>query len=80
MASLKEPASLDKIQEEIWSATLPLEIRLSSSESRLYDKTDAYLVSTGCTIRLDFTSCLCSLRTPTAQTTQSAQGITDQGV
>lgn len=46
MASIRDPISLDKIQQEIWSATIPLEIRLSPSESRLYDKTDPYLVST----------------------------------
>lgn len=44
MAPLKDPTSLDRIQQEVWSARLPLEIRLSPSESRLYDKTEPYLV------------------------------------
>lgn len=56
MASLKDPTCLDKIQQGIWSATLPLEIRLSPSESRIYDKADPYLVSQRYTLYLDFTS------------------------
>jgi autophagy-related protein 5 len=34
------------IQKSIWDGRIPLEIALAPSESRIYDKTDAYLVMT----------------------------------
>lgn len=37
--------SLTSLQQTIWDARLPLEIRLAAAESRVYDQTDAYLVS-----------------------------------
>lgn len=37
--------SLPLMQQAVWHARLPLEIRLAPSECRLYDKADAYLVS-----------------------------------
>lgn len=40
----KDSDSLDRVQEGVWRATLPLEITLSPSESRLYDKSEPYLV------------------------------------
>ncbi|KAI4128017.1 MAG: hypothetical protein LQ347_004351 [Umbilicaria vellea] len=38
------PNELRALQEVIWNGSLPLEIRLSPSESRNYDQTDPYLV------------------------------------
>ena len=35
---------LDLIQQQVWDATLPLEIRLAASESRLYEQSELYLV------------------------------------
>lgn len=35
---------LDAIQQHVWNARLPLEIRLSASESRVYDQSDPYVV------------------------------------
>lgn len=32
------------LQESIWNGSLPLEIRISPSECRIYDKADPYLV------------------------------------
>lgn len=37
-------ASLATLQDKIWKARLPLEIRLSPSECRTYDQCDPYLV------------------------------------
>jgi hypothetical protein len=37
-------ASLPLMQQTIWQARLPLEIRLAPSECRIFDKADAYLV------------------------------------
>jgi hypothetical protein len=39
-------ASPAAIQKSIWDGRIPLEIVLAPSESRSYDKTDAYLVLT----------------------------------
>ncbi|KAK5084102.1 Autophagy protein 5 [Exophiala xenobiotica] len=36
---------LDAIQQHVWNARLPLEIRLSASESRVYDQSDPYVIS-----------------------------------
>lgn len=36
---------LQALQEVIWNGSLPLEIRLSPSECRIYDQADQYLVS-----------------------------------
>ena len=38
------PKELRALQEVVWNGSLPLEIRLSPSESRTYDQTDPYLV------------------------------------
>ncbi|KAA6407556.1 MAG: autophagy 5 [Lasallia pustulata] len=38
------PTELRALQEVIWNGSLPLEIRLSPSESRTYDQTDPYLI------------------------------------
>lgn len=38
-------ASLSLIQQTIWEARLPLQIRLAPSECRVFDKADPYLVS-----------------------------------
>ena len=38
------PRELRAVQEATWNGSLPLEIRLSSSDSRVYDQTDPYLV------------------------------------
>lgn len=37
-------APLAAIQQHVWNARLPLEIRLAPSECRLYDQADPYLV------------------------------------
>lgn len=34
-----------RLQDEIWDGSVPLEIRLSPQECRIYDKSDPYLVS-----------------------------------
>lgn len=36
---------LDAIQQHVWNARLPLEIRLCASESRVYDQSDPYVIS-----------------------------------
>lgn len=41
MASQTE---LNQIQKSIWSGSLPLEIRLSPLDCRIYDQSDPYLV------------------------------------
>ena len=38
------PRELRALQEATWNGSLPLAIRLSSSDSRVYDQTDPYLV------------------------------------
>lgn len=40
----KDMNDLDAIQQQIWDARIPLEIRLSASESRLYDQSEPYVV------------------------------------
>jgi hypothetical protein len=37
-------SSLTLLQQTIWDARLPLEIRLAAAESRVYDQADAYMV------------------------------------
>jgi len=37
-------AALTAIQKQVWAGTLPLEIRLASSDCRTYDQADPYLV------------------------------------
>jgi autophagy-related protein 5 len=39
-------ASPGAIQKSIWDGRIPLEIALAPSESRVFDKSDAYLVMT----------------------------------
>ncbi|EPS30498.1 hypothetical protein PDE_05449 [Penicillium oxalicum 114-2] len=39
------PASPAAIQKSVWEGRIPLEIVLAPSESRSYDKTDAYIIS-----------------------------------
>ncbi|KAK5949164.1 Autophagy protein 5 [Knufia fluminis] len=41
----KDMNDLDAIQQQIWDARIPLEIRLSASESRLYDQSEPYVIS-----------------------------------
>jgi hypothetical protein len=44
-ANMAVGSSLSLMQETIWQARLPLEIRLAPSECRTFDKADVYLVS-----------------------------------
>lgn len=37
--------TIDSIQTRTWQARIPVEIRLSPSESRTFDNSEAYLVS-----------------------------------
>ena len=37
--------ALPMMQQTVWDARLPIEIRLAPSECRVFDKADAYLVS-----------------------------------
>lgn len=39
---------MSALQERVWAGRLPLEIRLASSECRIYDQSDPYLVSFSC--------------------------------
>jgi autophagy-related protein 5 len=39
---------LPLIQQHVWDARLPLEIRLAPNECRTYDQADPYLVSKPC--------------------------------
>lgn len=41
---MEHQATLNDIQKAVWDGRLPLQITLSPSESRSYDKTDPYLV------------------------------------
>lgn len=36
--------TLDDIQRHVWQAKVPLEVRLSASESRLYDQSEPYMI------------------------------------
>ncbi|OJJ46881.1 hypothetical protein ASPZODRAFT_131780 [Penicilliopsis zonata CBS 506.65] len=45
MPTKMDQASTSSIQQAIWEGRLPLEIVLAPSESRVYDKTDPYLIS-----------------------------------
>ena len=45
MSGGKGDDSLDQIQRNVWDARLPLEIRLTESESRSFNQSEAYLVS-----------------------------------
>lgn len=45
MSAGKGDDSLDQIQRNVWDARLPLEIRLTESESRSFNQSEAYLVS-----------------------------------
>ncbi|KAL5361008.1 autophagy protein 5 [Aspergillus floccosus] len=42
---METQATLNDIQKAVWDGRLPLQITLSPSESRSYDKTDPYLIS-----------------------------------
>ncbi|KAE8354895.1 autophagy protein Apg5-domain-containing protein [Aspergillus coremiiformis] len=42
---METQATLHSIQKAVWDGRLPLQIRLTPSESRRYDKTDPYLIS-----------------------------------
>ena len=44
IAAPNDANALVHVQQQIWDARLPLEIKLSASESRLYDKSEPYLV------------------------------------
>lgn len=44
-SSSKAGHALESIEAKTWQARVPLEIRLSPSESRSFDKSDTYLVS-----------------------------------
>lgn len=41
------------MQNLVWQARIPLEIRLAPSESRTFDKADPYMVSAELTFRVD---------------------------
>ncbi len=41
---MAKPIDLNQVQKTIWDGSLPLEIRLSPSDCRIYDKSDPYLV------------------------------------
>ena len=43
-------APFESMQRSIWQARLPLEIRLAPSECRIFDKADAYLVSSNVSV------------------------------
>lgn len=51
------PNELRALQEVIWNGSLPLEIRLSPSESRNYDQTDPYLVRPANSFLSDASDC-----------------------
>jgi hypothetical protein len=44
LSIMSRSPSLTLLQQTIWDARLPLEIRLAAAESRVYDQADAYLV------------------------------------
>jgi len=39
------PDTMQTLQQTVWQARIPLEIRLAASESRTFDRADPYLVS-----------------------------------
>ncbi|KAI9778065.1 MAG: autophagy protein 5, partial [Candelina submexicana] len=41
---MARPREIESLQKQIWAGSLPLEIRLSAAESRIYDQTDPYLI------------------------------------
>ncbi|KAE8150775.1 autophagy protein Apg5-domain-containing protein [Aspergillus avenaceus] len=42
---MEQQATLNSIQKGVWDGSLPLQIRLAPSESRIYDQTDPYLIA-----------------------------------
>lgn len=43
-AAMSSPRNLSSLQKKVWNGSIPLEIRLSSSECRTFDHSDPYLV------------------------------------
>ena len=41
---MSSPRNLSSLQKEVWNGSIPLEIRLASSECRTFDHSDPYLV------------------------------------
>jgi autophagy-related protein 5 len=41
---MANPRSLSSLQSKIWEGSVPLEIRLASSDCRTFDQSDPYLV------------------------------------
>lgn len=42
---MSSPSEISSLQKKIWAGSIPLEIRLASSECRTFDQSDPYLVS-----------------------------------
>lgn len=55
MTSTKEAQNL---QSSVWDGSLPIEIRLSASECRIYDQADPYLVCHSISTKIQKADCL----------------------
>ncbi len=41
---MSTPSDLGRLQKKIWSGSIPLEVRLASSDCQTFDECDPYLV------------------------------------